>query len=474
MSRGTTTRVLARTLVGGGVALVGAVVLASPAAAHGVGSRGDLPLPIGIFAWSAGLAVACSFLAFGVFWNRPVMARAATGHPLPGWFARAVSALAVVVRVLVVALWALTLLSALLGDENPLLNFSPWAVYIVFWVGVQIVSVLLGPFWGAVSPFDTIVGLAERLGWKAPRAGADNEPSSGFAGWVGVAGLLSFLWLELAYFESATPSAIGIWLAGYSLVMVLGGLVFGRRWLRTGDGFVALFDRLGHIGPFFRDAHGDLRIRVPGSGLSAVRIDAAAVLLILVTLGSTTFDGITRQSWWEEADFVATALRWERTVVHTLGLLLTIAVMAVLYYGAIRVMAWYLRRQGQEYSASDLAEDFAPSLLPIAFAYAVAHYFSLLMFDGQRVIPRLSDPFGNGSDWFGTADYAINFTYISTDLIAWVQALAIALGHIAGVAAAHDRALERMDRRFVLGSQIPLVVVMIGYTVGGLLLLLGA
>ncbi|MDH3708138.1 MAG: hypothetical protein OES57_18890, partial [Acidimicrobiia bacterium] len=339
---------------------------------------------------------------------------------------------------------------------------------IVFWVGVPVASAVLGPCWGAVSPFDTIVGAGELLGWRSRR------DAGGWAGWVGVVGLASFLWLELAYFESDTPSAIGWWLGIYSAVMVIGGFVFGREWLRSADGFVALFDRIGHLGVFFRDDEGRLRIRAPLAGLSTVAVDASVVVLILVTLGSTTFDGVTRQSWWAEADFVATAVRWERTAVHTVGLLLTIAVVATLYFGAMRVMSRLLDRGGVRYSAAEGADDFAPSLLPIVVAYAIAHYFSLFMFDGQRVIPRLSDPFGDGSDWFGTADYAVNFTYLSSDVIAWVQAAAIALGHIAGVAAAHDRALERFDRRHVLSSQAPLVAVMIGYTVAGLLLLLGA
>ncbi|MDH3706903.1 MAG: hypothetical protein OES57_12610, partial [Acidimicrobiia bacterium] len=216
MTTGAQARGAARLIVVILMAIGVVAVTAAPAAAHGVGTRGDLPLPIGVFAWSAGLAVACSFLAFGVFWSRPVMARAARGHVLPGWLHRAVAVLGVVVRLLVLVLWALTLAAALVGDENPLLNIAPWALYIIFWVGVPVASVLIGPFWGAVSPFDTIVGAAERLGWHAPR-GVDGEPA-GHPGWVGVLGLFSFLWLELAYFESDVPRAIGIWLGLYSTV----------------------------------------------------------------------------------------------------------------------------------------------------------------------------------------------------------------------------------------------------------------
>ena len=87
---------------------------------------------------------------------------------------------------------------------------------------------------------------------------------------------------------------------------------------------------------------------------------------------------------------------------------------------------------------------FGPTLVPIAAAYAVAHYFSLLVLEGQRMIIRISDPAGRGWDLFGTVDYAIDWTLVSTDTIAWVQTLAIAVGHVMGVAAAHDVAISRL------------------------------
>ena len=90
-----------------------------------------------------------------------------------------------------------------------------------------------------------------------------------------------------------------------------------------------------------------------------------------------------------------------------------------------------------------------------------------------RVI-RISDPAGRGWDLFGTGDYAIDWTVVSPATIAWVQTLAIAIGHVAGVAAAHDVAISRYDHRLAVRSQYPMLAVMILYTVLGLFLLLGA
>ena len=123
---------------------------------------------------------------------------------------------------------------------------------------------------------------------------------------------------------------------------------------------------------------------------------------------------------------------------------------------------------------ASLSRVFGPTLVPIAAAYAVAHYFSLLVLDGQRMFIRISDPFGRGWDLFGTADYAIDWTLVSPDVIAWVQTLAIAIGHVLAVAAAHDVAISRWKHSLAVRSQYPMLGVMVLYTVLGLFLLLGA
>jgi hypothetical protein len=104
----------------------------------------------------------------------------------------------------------------------------------------------------------------------------------------------------------------------------------------------------------------------------------------------------------------------------------------------------------------------------------VAHYFSLVVFEGQGALALLSDPLGRGWDLFGTASWRIDYRAVSPSTIAWVQAGAIVVGHAVGVAVAHDRAVALFDRRQADRSQRPLVGVMVAYTVGGLALLLGA
>jgi hypothetical protein len=156
-------------------------------------------------------------------------------------------------------------------------------------------------------------------------------------------------------------------------------------------------------------------------------------------------------------------------MVATIGLAFVIGVVALAYVGAMRVAAGVTAKE-----PTALVLTFLHSLVPIALAYAVAHYFSLFVFEGQSAFALVSDPLGRGWDLFGSADRRVDYRLVSTSTIAWVQAAAIVVGHVVGVVLAHDRAVALFERRRATRSQEPLLGVMVAYTVGGLLLLLGA
>ena len=96
---------------------------------------------------------------------------------------------------------------------------------------------------------------------------------------------------------------------------------------------------------------------------------------------------------------------------------------------------------GAGYDSNDLARRFAHTLLPISIGYLVAHYFSLLVFTGQLLIPLASDPLGTGANIFGTANFQLNYAIVSGNLVWYVQVAALLVGHVAGLTLAHDRAL---------------------------------
>ncbi|MDX6375705.1 MAG: hypothetical protein QOE98_8, partial [Gaiellaceae bacterium] len=118
------------------------------------------------------------------------------------------------------------------------------------------------------------------------------------------------------------------------------------------------------------------------------------------------------------------------------------------------------------------ANVFAHSLVPIAFAYVSAHYFTLLLFQGQTIVPLASDPLGHGSDLFGTADRRIDYGLIGAESVWYIQVILVVVGHALALALAHDRALVlyRLQRDAVR-SQFWMLGVMVVFTSLALFLL---
>ncbi len=455
-----------RTLAAGALAAAVLWVSAGDAAAHGVGGRLDLPVPVWQLAWAASFAVAASFVALGMFWDTPKFRAAAAGRILPELFQQACRFLAALLRALGLFMLAVLLYAGLAGNTNPSVNIAPVAVYVIFWVGLQVVSVLVGDVWLHLSPFTTIADGSARLRARLRGQAATDADRGAGNHWWATAAVFGFVWFELAFHDNTDIRVLGMCLVAYTVALLAGAAAFGRGWLHDAEGFGVLFTKLSAMAPLHREG-GALRLRAPLAGLAVLPVKRGSVAFILVVLGSTTYDGFTRSSVW--LDVAAQRTGWELTAVNTVGLVFAIFVVFVLYRAAIAGMAAVTGDSERE-----LADAFAPSLLPIAAAYTVAHYFSYLMLEGQQIIAHVSDPFGRGWDLFGTASYLVNFTAVSTDTIAWTQTAAIAVGHVLAVAVSHDRAVERWPHRLAMRSQYPMLAVMVCYTVIGLLLLLGA
>jgi len=154
--------------------------------------------------------------------------------------------------------------------------------------------------------------------------------------------------------------------------------------------------------------------------------------------------------------------------------LLGLVAFVALILGFYRLGTFGASLAGGERSQRELAGAFVHSLVPIALAYAAAHYLSLLVFQGQALAYLASNPLGeSGTDIFGTAGRAIDYSVIGVSFISFAQVGFVILGHVAGLTLAHDRALSLFDRpRLAVLSQYWMFVVMVGFTILALLLLL--
>ena len=431
---------------------------------HGVGERADLPLPTSYVVVGGGIAVLATFAALGVLWKQPRLRGAAGGRPLPRGLAAVLDSalLTAVLRALALALTALVVAVAWVGPRQLPANLAPYALYITFWVGLVFLSLLLGPVWARVNPLRTLYGGLSRLTGPAPFA--DRMPALGL--YPAAAFLLWFAWQELASPDRARPSRVAMFLGAYIVLQLFAAMSFGREWFAKGDGFEVYSRLVGSLAPIGRREDGALVWRNPLDGAAAIRAERGLWAVVVVLVGSTAFDGVTRTTAWQESTL---ALEWGAWG-ETLGLFVTVLVVGLLYRLGAGVA-------GRAAGVLGTADRYAHSLVPIATGYAIAHYFSLFLLDGQTTWILASDPFDQGWNLFGTRDEVVDYTFVSTRVISLVQVFAIVVAHLVGLALAHDRALEldregtRPHRPWV--AQVPLAVLMVGLTSGGLALLLG-
>ena len=446
--------------------------------AHGIGGVRDLPVPESFFFTTAAIVLVVSFVLLGLLWKRPLLEAHAEGRALPGSLSRILLSgpLRLLLQLVSVGLFALTLATALFGTAVDLLNFAPTFVYVIFWLGIPLLSILFGNVWRALSPWRA---LADWAVWLVERSGREARPvlewSERLGRYPAAVALLSFVALELANPRPAYPRTLAIATALYSYWALAGMAVYGRdAWTRGGEGFAVAFELLSRIAPVaVRD--GTVVVRWPFTGLGGAEPVRGALVFVAVMLGSTSFDGFERTAMWQNlvndvrihlADSPQRTVDLATTFVNLGGLALFVSGVALTYFAAVSAARALVRAQ------RSLVPDFVLSLVPISAAYLVAHYFSLFVIQGQFIITLASDPFGRGWDLFGTRDFAPNLAIVAPNTVWYVQVGALVVGHVAGLAIAHDRAVAVFERRRdALRSQYPMLALMLLYTVGGLWLL---
>jgi hypothetical protein len=429
--------------------------------AHGVGSRTDLPIPLGLALYGAGAAILISFAVLLLFWRTPRLGGSSSGRPLPPGLQRTLDAPVVRrgLQTLALLAAALVVAAALAGPAESDRNPAPWALYVTFWVGLVPASLLLGPVWRTANPLRLLHRALRVLAPSAP--GAPRLAALGL--WPAVPSLLVFLWLELVFPARAEPTTVAVFLLGYAAVHLALALWFGEGWFARGDAFEVYSTLIARLSPWGRRDDGRLVLRSPLTNASAAPLEPGLAAVVVVLLGSTAFDGLSRTVFWQTGPGAA-----NDTLSGTLGLLAMIALVAVLYVVGTRLSG---RLAGQPRDVQP--RRYAGTVVPIVLGYTVAHYFSLLALDGQTTWILASNPFGlAGVDLFGTYGNTVDLTAVGPDAIALVQVGAVVVGHVLGVTLAHERALLSA-RRARASDQLPLVVVMVLFTVGGLGLLFG-
>lgn len=438
--------------------------------AHGFGSRRDLPIPFTYAVIGAAIALIASFAVLGVAWRTSRLRGEESGRALPAIVTRVIDSAGLQWTVRIFGLVALGYL-AMCVFFAPDLATNPAAgiTYVVFWLGIIPASLLLGPIWRLLNPVRTLHLLLSRALGQSPEQGLVPLPAwLGY--WPGAISLLSFGWLELVEPDRATTPVIRTYLGLYLAVHFLASIVYGSRWLDRGDGFEAFSSLLGRLSPFGRRPDGRVVVRSPLANLDGLLPAPGLPAMVCVMLGTTAYDSLSNSPWWSRT---LQSSPLGPTTAGSLGLLACVAIVFSAY--GLATLLTGRAAHAAVSSRGALPGLFAHSIVPIALGYLVAHYTTLLVIEGQRTLIYMSDPFSNGSDWFGTAGRGVDQTIaLHPSVISTIQVLAVILGHVVGVVSAHDRAVRLFPRHRAVAGQIPLMTLMVGYTVAGLYLLFSA
>ncbi|MGI8521458.1 MAG: hypothetical protein ACR2MC_12815 [Actinomycetota bacterium] len=438
--------------------------------AHGIGGRSDLPVPLWLALYGGAAAVVVSFAALGVFWRRERFSVDGPGRSLPLVLQSALDApiTRALLSALGLALFVITLAVGVMGASNGSANPVPTWIYVWFWVGLVPASLLLGRVWKVLNPLRTISrGLFFAAGDR--REERVRPYPEGFGYWPAAAGLAAFVWIELVYERASDSITVVVFIAVYSLIQLVLAQRYGRVWFEHGDAFEVYSSLLARVSWFGRRADHRQVLRNPFVNLAALQPAPGLLAVVAVLLGSTAFDGLSRTQLWN--DLIEGGSAVSNRLIGTAGLIAAVAFVVVTYRFAMYISHRVLRRL--DISTVELQGRFVHSLLPITVGYTVAHYFSLFVFQGQAGYILASDPLSRGDDLFGTSDWQIVYTVVSTAAIALVQIAAIVGGHVLGVVAAHDRAVGMFTGQDKSRGQYALLGAMVIYTVGGIALLVG-
>ncbi|MDQ3863249.1 MAG: hypothetical protein M3317_07095 [Actinomycetota bacterium] len=476
---------------------------ARPALAHGFGPTYDIPIPLWLYLYGAAAAVVIAFVPLALYSRKEQDA----AYRYPRFDLFRVRLLRTILssrlltgglRLLSVVLFFLVIIAGLVGLQTGF-NITPTFVWITWWVGLSFFTALVGNLWPLVNPWGVIFDCAERLVRRLGlrdglELGAHYPEALGVLPAVGF--YLVFVWTENVFSGSYVPRNIALFALAYTLITLYGMAVFGKEsWLRRGEAISVFFGLLGRFAPtevrvkdpdvclgcggcgdaggrcvncyecFARAAPNEreLNVRPPAVGLGLPeKVPPGGAAFVIVVLAGVTFDGLLQTPLWLEIVRLT-------PLTQTLGAILLPLLFFVIYLGFVQLSRIF---GGGEARFGRCAASYAFSLVPIAIAYQMAHYYTYLLIQGQMIISLVSDPFGWGWNLFGTADFEPHYSIVGAGFVWYSQVALIVSGHVIAVYLAHSISLRlSRDPARAFRSQLPMLVLMVLYTITSLWIL---
>ena len=435
-----------RPLAIAGAFALGTLAFPASVAAHALSKAFESRLPLAVYLTGAAGAVALSFVFVLV---RDLRAATPRDDSPP----RTVPAfLRIPLRLVGLLAWAWIMAQGIAGGESDA-EVSRLFAWVYGWVGVALISAFVFPIWTWLDPFSTLHDIGARALRAAGIEGiAPATYPAALGRWPAVVGFGAVVWLELVAY-GASSRTLALVIAGYTVFTLAMMAQYGHRtWSEHGEVFGVWFRLLGRLAPFAPVRGGDgrqVRRRDFASGLMEGGWALPDVVLVGLATGAILFDGLSQTQIWDSVFGLPATLPQTMLLVGFMGLIIGAALVVARMVGVPATGA---------------------GLLPISVGYLLAHYFTYLLVDGQRILIAISDPLQQGKDYFGTAFFEPTADWLAPGLVWTLQLAAVVGGHMIGawaghvVAAGTGRSVGTIPVREVRLRQVPLAVVMVALT----------
>tara|TARA_B100000035_G_scaffold147402_1_gene125673 strand:+ start:977 stop:2221 length:1245 start_codon:yes stop_codon:yes gene_type:complete len=371
---------------------------------HGIINVGDLPIPFDIVLNAAVLVVVLTFVFLKVSWKESILTSKeslfSTKQSLTG-------------KLFGLLILLFLTVPGLINNEPAKTSISPLILWIFLWVAVPVLGLFFGDLYAKFNPLAIIVN----------REGVSQNVY--FASFL----FLGLTWFELVWNKPGNPRHIGVvFLILLTVVTIL--QKFYKKTIIEVDPLLLLHHlyskmRITNKSPVFKTLLNNISNLAQLKGME---------YFILLMIGTVTYDGLRETTFWFNLFGSQTYETFFSTVAFLLMNLLIIVFYRFACFFAIRV-------SGEKLDLNDISLKFGHTMLPIAFAYHVTHYLSLLLFEFQTVLYRLNDPFGFGWNLFNIQEPVVD--YFIEPIVLWIIMVIVTLaGHMLSVVLAHDLSVK--------------------------------
>jgi len=371
---------------------------------HGIINVGDLPIPFDLVLNAAVLVVVLTFVFLKVSWKESILTSKET------LFSTKQSTSGKLFGFLILALLTVP---GLINNEAATVSITPLILWVFLWIGVPVLGLLFGDLYAKFNPLSILVNREGE---------ANNVYPAAFL-------FICLTWFELVWSKPGNPRHIGI---VFLVLLVVVSVVqrFYNKTIIEVDPLLLLHHlyskmRITNSKPVFRTLLNNISNLAQLKGME---------YFILLMIGTVTYDGLRETTFWFDLFGSQTYETSFSTIAFLLMNLLIIVFYRFACYFAIRV-------SGEDLNLNEISLKFGHTMLPIAFAYHVTHYLSLLLFEFQTVVYRLNDPFGFGWNLFNVQEPEVN--YFLEPIALWTIMVIVTLaGHMLSVVLAHDLSVK--------------------------------